>query len=479
MNTWRNLAIAFLQKQGQTLISIVSMLVLARLVAPEETGIFSVGVAITAVTHAIRDFGVGNFLIKEPRISPASVRTAFTVSMAIATALALALFAAAGPAARFYEQAEVATVIQITSVGLLLSPFSTVNLAILLREQRFFDMFKVSISGALPGALVSVVAAWYGLGATALALGSLANSVALAVAANIVLPRFADYLPSLASWRPILHFGLHSAAQGMVEQVGGRASDLLLGKVLGFGPVGLLNRAGSLITLFQDAVLAAIAPVVLASMARDARRGDPVVTQVLVAIEHATVMAWPFFAVLAMFARDAVLLLFGPQWEASAPYTGMLCFAAALTVPPGFVCIAATARGRVDLLSRFTVAHQIIRVALIALGTLGGLDGVAQMLMLAAAIQCGLAFTMLRRAVAVPGAALLRRVWRSLAVAAWVAVTLVPIQQGLHAAPGVRIAAVAIVATLAWLAGLFVARHPAAAFIAGLAAQAWRRLGRN
>ena len=476
MTARRNLAIAFLQKQAQTLIAVVSVMILARLIPPEETGVFSIGVAVAAVTHAVRDFGVGNFLIKEPVITAEKIRTAFTISLLIAAVLSAVLLGIAGPTARFYGQPEVATVVRLTTFGLLISPLSTVNLALLLRERRFFDMFKVSMAGAIAGAAVSVFFAWRGQGATALALGSLATSLATVVAANLLLPRYGDYLPSLAHWRPIWRFGVHSTLAGVSDQIGGRASDLILGKMLGFGPVGILSRSGSLITMFQDAVLSATAPVVLASMAVDARKGDGASAKVLISIEYATVVAWPFFAVLAIFAHDAVLVLFGRQWLAAAPYTSILCGAAALSMLPSFSAIAATATGRMDLLSRYSMANQGIRVGLIALGALSGLRAVALLLVMAAAIQCGLAYMLLRRAAPITAAQVVQRVWRSLAVTAIVAAAMVPVDLWAGDVPLIRMLVVAVTATVAWLAGMAVVRHPAAGLLAAATALIASRL---
>src|SRR5205823_6045660 len=179
--------LSFVQRHLQLLVSVASVIVLSRLVSPEETGTFSIGVAIAALTHAVRDFGVGNFLIKEAEITIDKIRTAFTVSMIIAVVLSLVLLGVSIPVARFYGKPEIATVIWLTTLGLLISPLSTVNLALLLREGRFKDMFKISISNSFANAGVSIVCAWAGMGATALALGALAASAALVVVSNLIM----------------------------------------------------------------------------------------------------------------------------------------------------------------------------------------------------------------------------------------------------------------------------------------------------
>ena len=466
MTSRRNLVIAFLQKHMQMLIGAASIIVMARMVSPQETGIFSIGVAVTSVTHAVRDFGVGNYLIKEPEPSHEKVRTAFAISFLLAVTLSVALFAIAGPTARFYDQPEVADVIWITTLGLLISPFSTVNLALLMRDHRFFDMFKIGMAGTVANAVVAVWCAWYGLGATALALGSLANSLALVVTANLLMPRFGDYRPSLAHWRPIMRFGMHTTFSGVSEQIGSRAADLIVGKTIGFNAVGILSRSGTLINLFQDSVLSSTAPVVLAGMAGEARKGTALSASLLTAVEYATVVAWPFFAVLAMFSHDAILVLFGEQWLVAVPYTSILCYAAMISALSSFYGIAATATGRVDLLSRFSLLSQTIRVILIALGALSGLRAVVIMLVVASAINCILAYAFLNRTAPVRLGEVTRRLLRSLVVTIVVVAATAPIDIFANYPSIIRLLIVAVVATVTWTGAIVVVRHPASVLLA-------------
>lgn len=460
MTTRRNLTIAFGQKTLQTSIAITSVIVLSRLVSPAETGIFSTGIAIAAITHSVRDFGVGNFLIKEQEPTAEKVRTAFTISLLIAVGISMVLFAAALPIARFYGQPKVAWIIAITTVGLLISPFATVNMALLLRDHRFFDIFKISISANFAGAAVSILCAWRGMGAVGLATGSLASSFGLVVVANIVLPRWQDYLPSLSHWRPIFRFGLHSALSGVSEQIGGRVTDVILGKTIGFAAVGILSRSGSIISMFLDAIMGPANSVIMADMASDARQGGSVIGKLLTSIEYSSAVAWPFFAVLVLFARDATSVLFGAQWLEAVPYTRIQCLSAALGVLLYFTGIAATATGRVDLLARYNLVSQSLRVLLVGAGALYSLMAVVWMMVLATALQCVIAYITLHPIAPVKWTALRQRMWRSGAVTIIVLAAVFPIYLYVNYEPILRIFIVAVAATVSWLVALIVVGHP-------------------
>ena len=458
----RNLVISFIQRHLQLLVNIASVMILSRLISPEETGVFSIGVAIAALTHAIRDFGVGNFLVKEADISKGKIQTAFTVSLLIAAVLGLVLLAASLPVAAFYGKPEVATVIWITTLGLLISPFSTIALALMLRNQRFVDMFKVSMAAAFANAGVAILFGWLGWGAKALALGQLASAVMLVIAANLVLRDGSVYRLSLAHWRDISHFGFHMTVSGVSDQIGQRSSDLVVGKLVGFSAVGLLSRSGTLVTMVQDSVQAAVMPVVLTSMSEDVRKSGNVAPLLLKSLSYFSAIMWPVYAVISMFAHDAIAILFGANWLEAAPYTSILCYGAAFAVLSSLVSTTCNATNNAHLLSRYSPAVQGMRVLLVTIGALtSDLGVVVRMLVLAEVLQCTLAFFIIRRATGIQFQEVVHHCWRSSLVALIVIAAMAPLQL-LDYPGGLRLVIVALCASFAWVLALYLARHPMA-----------------
>ncbi|MBK7517923.1 MAG: oligosaccharide flippase family protein [Betaproteobacteria bacterium] len=85
---------------------------MARLLTPTEAGIYSLAAVAVTVGHVIRDFGVGDYLVKEREITPEKVRAAFTVTTLFAWATALVFLGLAPVLAAAYGEPGVATVLQ-------------------------------------------------------------------------------------------------------------------------------------------------------------------------------------------------------------------------------------------------------------------------------------------------------------------------------------------------------------------------------
>src|SRR5574343_1222896 len=83
-------------------IQFVSSVVLARLLSPEEIGIFSIGSLILAMSHELRDMGINSYLIQERDLNPKRLQTAATIAVIMSWTLGLLTWVASGPVSAFY-----------------------------------------------------------------------------------------------------------------------------------------------------------------------------------------------------------------------------------------------------------------------------------------------------------------------------------------------------------------------------------------
>ncbi|CCE24398.1 Polysaccharide biosynthesis protein (fragment) [Methylotuvimicrobium alcaliphilum 20Z] len=106
-------------------------MVIARLLTPEEIGIFSVSASLIGIAHTLRDFGIANYLIQEKELTDDKIKSAFTITAIMAWTIASLLFITKDIIADFYNQPELTTIIQILSLNFVILPFSSIKMAIL------------------------------------------------------------------------------------------------------------------------------------------------------------------------------------------------------------------------------------------------------------------------------------------------------------------------------------------------------------
>ena len=83
MSVRRSTYFAFGSRYANILINFVAIVVIARLLTPDEIGVFAVSAAFVTLIQVFRDFGIGNYLIQERTLDRAHVRTAMGIGLLI------------------------------------------------------------------------------------------------------------------------------------------------------------------------------------------------------------------------------------------------------------------------------------------------------------------------------------------------------------------------------------------------------------
>src|SRR5262245_16377319 len=119
------------------LVSVVVSLALARLLAPQDFGLFSMGGVVAALGSLIGSFGAGASIVQRRAVSEGLLRSLFTVvaGVGIATSSILALLS--GPLSLFYGEPRVRWVIAAIGTTFAIAPLGLVSEALLQRELRF------------------------------------------------------------------------------------------------------------------------------------------------------------------------------------------------------------------------------------------------------------------------------------------------------------------------------------------------------
>ncbi len=213
----RALALSFLATNAATLISFASAMVIARVLTPAEIGVYSVASALVAVLHQIRSFGIANYLVQEVELTHDRIRTAFGWTLVTSWTLALVVLAASFPAAAFYGDPGVASVMKVLALNFLLAPFGGIAMALLGREMRFGARAVLEISSALALAGTSIALALRGFAYMSLAWGSLAGIVVGIVVANAYRPAGLPWLPSFRDTRRVIRYGAPSMIADIIR----------------------------------------------------------------------------------------------------------------------------------------------------------------------------------------------------------------------------------------------------------------------
>jgi O-antigen/teichoic acid export membrane protein len=465
----RSLALSFIEVYFGVLLALGSSMVLARLLTPEQIGLYSVTLAVIGIAQVLRELGVGNFLIQTQELHDDHVRSAFSIAMVMGVTLNATLYFSAPWIAQFYSTEAMTGLMRIVSLNFLVMPFCSISLALLRRDMRFKALLYVGLAATSAGTAVTLTLAWNGFGATSMAVGSVVANVVTCLGAWWARGGPTPLWPGWRKWRAVLNFGGQSVATGIVTSVAMDINDLVVGRVLGFGPVAILSRAQGLMNVFHRDVMSAVRNVAYPAYARIHRDGGSVESAHAANVVMVTACAWPFYGFVALFPLEALRILFGPQWDAAAVLVPVFCMAGAVVTVSSLALSALMAVGRIDLVTKAELLFQPLRagMAVVAAVYFESVLACALAYLIAFALHPFVLYVIKERSIPTLYRPLLRGLAHSLGITV---MTLLPALVWKFALAETRgdiatwweMAVVAGVTALTWIVALRVARHPLA-----------------
>ncbi len=292
--------------------------VLARLLGPDQYGLFALGAALISL-GSFFTYGVPTGLVQKRTLSGDDVRFANFCQFAVGAMVALAVYALAGPVAAFFQEPRVAPVIHALAVVCLVQAMGAVSGALLHRELDFKWVQLASLLGYGVGyGLVGIPLALAGYGVDALVTAFLVH---MTLVAAIQYARKRHTLALLAR-HPDAAWFLRYAATVSATNVNNWALNQLprvvVGRLFPSALVGLYSLASNLAMQLATTLAGVQAPLFSAG----ARvQGDTARLRrlFLTMIAAAAVIAAPPFVGMAVAAHSLVLALYGQAWAGSAP----------------------------------------------------------------------------------------------------------------------------------------------------------------
>lgn len=380
------------------LISFPATAILARLLSPDEIGVFAVASSIAYLAVEIRSFGVGEYLIREKEVDDNKLRSVLGVMMIMSWGLALILMGGAHWLAQFYDEPDLRYILWIIAIPFFLAPHSSVPFAILAREMKFDTILKINLIGCLARHVSSIGLVLLDYGYWALAWGTLIGVVAEFLMITYYRPGAMPWLPAFANVRHVFQVGFQISFAKVLYSTSQNASDLVLGRMASMADVGLFSRGLGLIQFIHSLLVKAVGPVALPHLAQVKRSGGNVADAYVNAVVLVGAFALPVFAVVNLSAHTMITALFGDQWGPSVKIASILSIWAILQAVHCFSAPALLSVGKERLFMVKEVLTFASKFAFIILTVPSGLEAVAWGFVAAAAFELLLCNVLLKMA---------------------------------------------------------------------------------
>lgn len=313
---------------GTFALNFGALVVLARLLTPEDFGLIAMVAAVTSFVRLFKDLGLSTATVQRDTVTGGQVNALFWVNVSVSTAATLLTAAVAPAVAWFYGDPRLVAITIALAAGILLSGLSVQHEALLKRQMRFGTIAIVDVSAVAGSVIAAIVVAWLGADYWALVVQQVSRAGFGALGAWVAC----SWRPGRPQWaegaRDMLAFGGNLTGFRFVNYFARNADDILIGRFVGAQALGYYTRAYKLLLAPIELIRNPISNVVIPSLSR--LQDNPVRFRGYTrrALSMIVFLSMPLITFCFAEADRLVLLALGPQWTESAAIFRVLAAAA-------------------------------------------------------------------------------------------------------------------------------------------------------
>jgi len=305
---------------------------LARMLGPEEFGIFAIATVTLLAVLSFNELGVSLAVIRW-RDAPATIApTINTIAVGSSALLTAAVIFGAPWISALLGDVRAAPVVQVIAISILLNGLVATSAAVMQREFMQKQRTIADQVNTWLGAGLSLLFVFLGWGAMSLAIGRLIASIVF----GIMIIRWSP-VPYRFGWdsaiaRRLFRFGLPLAAASIVVFASGYADQMIVGSLLGAQALGFyvlaFNLASWPVSIFS-LPLRAVAPAAFSALKSEPERMSKNFTRVLAIL---SCVAIPVCLAVSGAADPVVEFVYGSAWISAAEPLMWLAALAALKI---------------------------------------------------------------------------------------------------------------------------------------------------
>ena len=364
------------QLGGTQLISLLRLLVLARIVAPDAFGLVAVATVTIGLLMGLSNLGVVQALVQRESPRNEEYDAAWTLGV-LRAAVVTAVLMLIGPlVAGLYGEPAAGPIVRAMALRPLIDAAGSIGVARLTRTLAFRRLAFMALPASVIDAVTAIALA-PAFGVWALVIGTLAGALVQTALSYVLAPHRPRFRLDAGTTTPLVRYGQWIMLTGIVGLVATSITQMALSRTLGVAALGVYvvaSRLAFLPSVTAGAVVGAVAfPLYAAHRDDDHRRAA---TFGALFTGQAMVL-YPVIAIIIALA-PAFEAAMGGRWAGTAPTTQILAAACIIGVFGETVTPLLLGRGRADRAFQLELVQSAVRLILLwPLMRLFGIPGAA------------------------------------------------------------------------------------------------------
>ncbi|GEK21483.1 lipopolysaccharide biosynthesis protein [Cellulomonas xylanilytica] len=303
----------------RTIVLLVSTVVLARLLDPDDFGVMAVVTSVVAFGELVYGLGLTTAAAREANLSRAQRSNLFWVNTALGVVMAAVAYGLAGPLSDLFDMPTLQPALMVVSGTFVVNGLAAQFRAEINRTLRFRALMIVDTVPTVLGFTAALAVATTQRTIWVLVAQYLVIALTGCLLA-VVLARWLPGLPSRAAKiGDLLRYGIGLFGTQIVAYFTRNVDNYAIGYVWGAAPLGVYSRAYQLLMAPMSQISAPLTRVYVPILSRVASDLGRHLRYVRLVATIPEVLLGSLYAIAAGAASPLILILFGERWMEMVP----------------------------------------------------------------------------------------------------------------------------------------------------------------
>ena len=358
---------SLIERFGTQGVQFLVMLVMARLLSPNDYGVVGMLVVFVSIAQAFVDGGFSQALIRKKDRTEVDNSTVFYFNIVVSVLIYLIFYLFAPFVSKFYNMPTLTPFMRVICLSIIINAFGVVQRALFNANIDFKAQAKASLIAIVISGFIGISLAFRGFGPWALVWQQLSNLVVN----TLFLWIYSEWRPILAySWKSfneLFSFGSKLLATSLLNAIYDNIQTIVIGKLYAAKSLGLYSRATHFADLpsqqFSSVFMRVTFPV-LCKVQDDLDRLTSVYQRML---RVSAYIVFPLLIGMAAVAHPMIEVFLGKQWIECAYMLQIICFAKMWYPIHAINLDILQVSGRSDLFLKIEIYKKIVSLSLLAL----------------------------------------------------------------------------------------------------------------
>lgn len=308
-------------------LSFGKIAIIARLLSPLQFGLFGIASIVLAFIEIVTETGINVFLIQENEKEVKKyINTAWIVSIVRGVIVFLLIVFSSPFIVFFFNAPGSFDLILLISLVPLVRGFINPSVAFLQKELQFQKEFYLKSFIFIIDALTSVILVYFLKSPSGIIYGLLVGGVVEVILSFLVVSPRPYFEFKVLHIQHILHRGKWVTVSGIFNYLYHNIDDVLVGKIINIGSLGLYSMVYKISTLPISEVADVISRVSFPVYVKIAGDKVRLKTAFLKTGISVSLLSIPLGALCILFPKEIILIILGEKWISAWPTLQVLGF---------------------------------------------------------------------------------------------------------------------------------------------------------